>query len=207
MLRLVGLLVAVGVLGGCVTTGSSTDGGPVPVARLQAENRAIVIAHTSMHDGCLSLIATLARPNESGQFEVARTVVLKHTLAFNKQVPATFEVPAGEYGFIRFECQTGNHRSTFHARVAKQGSLFNGPRTTYVPIATFTVQPGEVVDIGSLRLPTRQVGQASLFQMPKNVFTPVITPIPDDWLQKLAEAEPALYQARIVRPMTRATQI
>jgi hypothetical protein len=206
MLRFMGLLMAVGVVGGCVTTGSPTGGGDVPVAKLQAENKSIVIVHTSMHDHCQSLMATLARPDEAGQFVLARTVVLKHALGFSKAA-STFEVPAGEYGFIRFECQTGTNRSQYNARVAKQGSVFNGPRTTYVPIAKFTVQPGEVVDIGSLRLPIREVGKASVFQFPKREFVPVITPIPDEWLKKLAETEPGPYQARVVRPMTGAIRI
>jgi hypothetical protein len=206
MLRFMSLLVVVGVVGGCVTTGSHTAGGDAPVAKLQAENKSIVIVHTSMHDHCQSLMATLARPNEAGQFEAGRTVVLKHPLAFSK-APSTFEVPAGEYGFIRFECQTGTSRSRYSARVAKQGSVFNGPRTTYVPIAKFTVQPGEVVDIGSLRLPTRQLGEFSVFQFPKREFVPIITPIPDEWLKKLAETEPGLYQTRTVRPMTGAIRI
>lgn len=212
MLRFMGLLVVVGVLGGCVTTGSPTaepPTGAVGIAeKLRTQQRGVVIVHTSMHDyGCRPITAVLARPNEVGQFEIGQTVVLRHTLAFTK-TPAAVELPAGEYGFVQLRCQQGRDVTTFNARVAKQGSLFNGPKTTYVaPIAKFNVQAGEVVDIGSLRLPTRQVGEAKLFEMPKHVFTPVITPIPDEWLKKLAEAEPELYQARIVRPMTGAIKI
>src|SRR5262245_61201548 len=112
MLRCVVFGLAAGVLAGCVTTGSPTDGGPVPVEKLQAENKSIVVIHTSLHDSCQSIIATLARPNEAGHFEYARTVVLKQPLAFAK-VPATFELTAGEYGFVQFRCQTGSDRSTF----------------------------------------------------------------------------------------------
>lgn len=58
-------------------------------------------------------------------------------------------------------------------------------------IATFTVKPGEVVDIGTLRV--RASDKTCVAQ---------VGPTPATKFKELAEKQPALYKARVVRPMT-----
>ena len=208
MLRFVIWLPIAAVLGGCATSGAPLTADPVSAERLQAQQKGVVIVHTSMHDQvCQTITALLAQPNEAGQFVSGPTVTLRHPFAV-KQAPGNFEVPAGEYGFVHLRCQTGNQGRNYNARIAKRGSVLDGTKTIYeAPIAKFTVRPGEVVDIGSLRLPSRPIRATGLFQAPKSEFMAIITPMPDEWLKKLAEAEPELYKARIVRPMMGATRI
>jgi hypothetical protein len=67
------------------------------------------------------------------------------------------------------------------------------------------VMPGEVADIGSLRIsigPARQ-SDGSV----KLAFARVVTPIPEAALRSFAAKYPELYRRRIVRPMVSAAKI
>jgi hypothetical protein len=206
MQRFIALLLAVVPLGGCLTTGSPTGGGPVPVEKLRAESKSIVIVHTSLHDQqalarCDGIMATLAQQDAEGQYVSGQTITLKAPFDL-KQIPSRIQLPAGEYGIVRLACvHPRGNSSYYNAKVAKRGSIIDGSGTIFErPFAQFTVAPGEVVDIGSLRLPSRR-NAAPTFGGPKAFFIPIVTAIPDEWLKNLAEEDPSLYAARVVRPM------
>jgi hypothetical protein len=206
------LLVAIG-LGGCLTTGSPTGGGALPVEKLRAENKSIVIVHTALHDlpylsRCNTITAVLAQRDETGQYAGGQWVTLKAPLDL-KQVPSRIELPAGEYGIVGVACGNPRGGSTnYYARVAKRGSIIDGTGAVYEkPIAEFRVDPGEVVDIGSLRLARAPRSPPTLAERlapggPPGAFVGVVTPIPAAWLKNLAEEDPKLFAARVVRPMT-----
>ena len=211
MQRFIALLFVV-PLGGCLTTGSPTGGGPVPVEKLRAENKSIVIVRTALHDQkygarCDGITATLAQRDSEGQYVYSRSVTLKAPFDL-KQIPSRIELPAGEYGIVGMSCgHPRGNTSNYTARVAKPGSIIDGRPAVYErPIAQFTVGPGEVVDIGSLRFasrprPTPTLGERLRPGGPPGALAGVVPPIPDEWLKNLAEADPSLYQARVVRPM------
>jgi hypothetical protein len=212
MLRFMNVLAVVGVVGGCVTTtGSPTGGGDVPVAKLQAENKSIVIVHTSLHDQqglarCDTITAALAQRDEAGQFMVSQRVTLKAPFDL-KQIPSRVELPAGNYGIVSLNCQGYRRNSTYNAKLLQPGSPREGREAIFEkPFAEFQVRPGEVVDIGSLRLPSRET-QRPMFGPRQAVFVPVVTTIPDLWLKNLAEDDPKLYEARVQRPMKAAIRI
>jgi hypothetical protein len=211
MLRSVASVLMVISLCGCVTTGSPTVDGSVPVERLRAQDKSIVIVHTSLHDQqyssrCDMITATLAQRDESGQFVGGQKVTLKALLDL-KQVPSRIELPAGEYGIVELNCVRSPRPVAYRAQIAKRGSIFDGSGATYVrPIAQFKVEPGEVVDIGSLRLPAR-FGVPRALGAPSGSFMAVVTSIPEVWLKNLAEDEPALYRARVTRQMAAAIRI
>jgi hypothetical protein len=194
------LLIAVG-LPGCLTTGSPTDGGAVPVERLRAENKSVVIMHTSMHDQksttrCGTVTATLAQADANGEYVPRQRITLKAMLDL-KEIPTRVELPAGEYGIVGLRCDYQRGSFNYNARIATRGGIFgSGRTTTYAkPIAQFTVVSGEVVDIGSLRVNYSRPGA-------RGEFVAIVTPIPDPWLKNLAEEDPKLFEARVVRPMT-----
>jgi hypothetical protein len=204
--RLIALLLIIVPLGGCLTTGSPTGGGAVPVEKMRAERKSIVVVHTSLHNQqglarCDSIQATLAQANAEGQYVMGQTITLKAPFDL-KQIPSRVEVPAGEYGIVRLACgHPRGNSSYFNARVAKRGSIIDGSGAIFEkPFAQFTVAPGEVVDIGSLRLPSRG-NPTPTFGGPRGFFIPIVTPIPDEWLKNLAEEDPNIYAARVVRPM------
>jgi hypothetical protein len=210
MQRFVVLLALVAGLCGCVTTGSPTGGGAVPVEKLRAENKSIVIVHTSLHDRRCSLItAELSQRDASGQYVDRRTITLKGALDL-QQVPSRIELPAGEYGIVGLTCTNARgHQSNYNARIAKRGSIIDGSGAVYEkPIAEFTVAPGEVVDIGSLRLSNQPRPTPATFAEnmrpggPPGAFIGIVAPIPDLWLKNLAGEDPKLFEARVVRPMT-----
>jgi len=212
MQRFVVLVALVIGLSGCITTGSPTGGGAVPVEKLRAESKSIVVVHTSLHDRpyttrCYSISAELSQRDESGQHVSRRTVTLQGAFDFQK-VPSRIELPAGEYGIVRVSCDRDRGLgANYRARIAKRGSIIDGSGAVYEqPIAVFTVAPGEVVDIGSLSFASRPRPAPIPTVLPRigsppGAFAGVVSPIPDLWLKNLAEADPGLYEARIQRPM------
>jgi hypothetical protein len=208
MRRFVLLLPIVAALAGCVTTQSGEN-----LNSLAAKQSGIVILHTSMHDQkfaarCDVIEARLAQADSAGQYLMGQMVTLKGPFDM-RPIPSRVELPAGEYGIVGLHCSGPRHRQNYHARVAKRGSIIDGSGRVYEqPIAKFKVGPGEVVDIGSLRLPTRRGGGGTTpLGGPIHSFVAVVTPIPEDWLKGLAEADPKLFEARVVRPMAASIRI
>jgi hypothetical protein len=206
------LLVAVG-LGGCLTTGSPTGGGAVPVEKLRAENKSIVIVHTSLHDRsslarCDTITGFLAPRDADGKYIFGQRITLKAPFDL-KQIPSRIELPAGAYGIVGLSCgHPRGNSSSYMARATKSGSIIDGGGTVYEkPIAQFTVAPGEVVDIGSLRLTSVPRSTPTLAERlrpggPPGAFLGVVSTIPEAWLKNLAEEDPKLFEARVVRLMT-----
>ncbi len=176
------------MLTGCAT--NATFVAPnTEVRKLAEDNKGIVLLYTSLHDEpCHILKAKLAKPQPSGHYAEAEWINLKFVNNRPKE-PSQIVLAAGDYGFVELECQ-GVQRRVYAARVV--GSVYERP------IATFNVQAGEVVDIGSLQLPARLVGA---YGWKRPIFNAVVTPIPELWLQNLAASNPNLHSARVTRLM------
>jgi hypothetical protein len=206
MLRFLSLLPFAVALAGCVTT-SARDIDDDARAKLQAENKSVVLLHTSLHDArCHAIEALLAQRDASGRWVQHQRADLRGL--YDPQVPSVIKLAAGEYGIVQLMCMVGNRRNFFNARVAQRGSILDGSGAIWErPIATFKVGSGEVVDIGSLRLPTRPGASSGFLRREPDSFIGVVTPIPEAWLNNLAIANPKLTKDRIVRPMEAAIRI
>jgi hypothetical protein len=180
-------------LGGCMGTFSSADRAGPDLARLAETGSGVLVAHTSLHDGCREVTAALAKGVVSGRsIDIGRTVTLK-----SRSDPATMPgyavLPAGEYGIVRFTCEGRGGTRVFAAPTVEHGSNGDGIGTVYAaPLVTFRVGPGEIVDAGSVRLTGR----------PDEHFSVSVAKMPEAWLQNLPSAYSALSGARVVRPMT-----
>jgi len=197
--RLLVLVLALALatpLAGCSSINARMGDG-LPAEKLAADNKGIVLMHTSLHEQrCDTISAVLTQQDASGRWVRGENVILKGMLDLRK-LPAQIVVPAGEYGFGELACTAYKRVHTYHARIAERGSIWDGSGRVYAkPFATFKVSPGEVVDIGSLRLPVGRSG-----------FVAVVTPIPEAWLATLAAENPSLYQARTVRLMSAAIRL
>ena len=197
MLRLLLLLPVFAALSGCVTTSSGSDA-------VREENQSTVLLHTSLHDAnCPGISMSLTQRDASGRWLYGRAVSLK-TLFDGNTGPSQITLPPGEYGIAGLDCQ--GRKIGFHARIEQSASIWTGRPLVYEkPIATFNVLPNEVVDIGSLRVPsgwgTDRDGRR------KQLFVGVVTPMPEERLRTLAEKHPELYRRRVTRPMKAAINI
>lgn len=198
MLRFLFLLPLLATLGGCITAIASRAGTEAPIEKLRADSKSIVILHTSLHDErCDTITARLAKPDASGRYVWDELVTLKGMMDFAEKTPSEIVLPAGDYGIVQLRCSIPHRNRIFNARVAERGSVLDGSGTIFERlIATFKVGAGEVVDIGSLRLPSGG-----------GKFLPVVTAIPEPLLHNLATSRPDLYNARVVRPMAAAVRI
>jgi hypothetical protein len=206
MLRFLFLLPVAAVLAGCVTTGASTD---APQAGLRDESKSVVLMHTALHEYCNGFIqATLARRDDAGQWVRGDAYTTLRGVFDSPGLPSQLVLPAGEYGIVRLNCRGGsvwNNRG-YYVKQLTRGSIVDGSGATFdKPMATFKVLPGEVVDIGSLRLPStppRIVPGGITAE-----FVGVVAPMPEAYLQNLAAKNPDIYQRRVTRPMAAAAKI
>ena len=192
------LLPVMAALGGCVTTGVGTEPG-------REAELSTVLLHTSLQDaGCYGISMTLTQKDASGRWVPGKVLALK-ILYENTQTPSQITLPPGEYGIANLHCAA--KKRSFAARIAERPTFWDRSKPVVYekPIATFKVLPGEVVDIGSLRLPGGVASDGDGRR--KQVFIGVVTPTPEAVLRALEEKAPELYRRRVTRPMTSAVNI
>lgn len=203
------LLLAV-FLGGCASATAIPKVEESEVAKLKNDNNGIVLLHTALSGSTPAMVqVTLARPNARGHYEALRSWLLKLPQD-SAQLPGQITLPAGHYGIvelkaldeINYAARKGRRRE-YNAR----NMTLEGPLLTKVyerPFATFTIEAGEVVDIGSIQMfdgPTQQ----GLFEQ-KGSFAIKIGPMPETLLKNLSDRSPTLAKARVVRTMTATLQ-
>jgi hypothetical protein len=182
---------------GCATNLVGIHDGESALANLSAANKGLVLIDTDLHDRCGRVLARVAHPDENGHYVVAEEIALKRIL--NRPGPTEVQLPAGDYGIVELDCESGPNHQVFMARATKRGNLLNGDGAVFDrPIATFSVRAGEFVDVGSLRLPSWSTGK---FFGPQAEFKAYATPIEDAVVAKLALAKPAIYAHRVQRLM------
>jgi hypothetical protein len=187
----------IAALGGCITASPRVEEGEL--ATLRDENYGIVLIHTSLNDVEPAQISvTLARPDESGRYAVWRQGVPIKFPQDKGKVPGQLKIPAGEYGIVELRSVDSRQNRQFRAKDAKlEGVLLK--QVYERPIVTITVRPGEVVDVGSLRV-VEGHRETTLFGQTGG-FSVSVTQMPEPLLRNLSERNPHLFNARVVRPM------
>jgi hypothetical protein len=180
-------------VGGCVTFDART-GSDLPAQTLTAENKGIVIIHTSLHEDRWQVITgTVARRDAAGYYSATEGIALKAMLNL-EQLPGQVVLPAGDYAIVSLRCQQPYNNKSYSTRASQK----DGRSGYEKPLATFKVNAGEVVDVGSLRI--AGAGRTPGF-FSTALFRTSVTPIPESWLGNLAAKDPRIYSARVVRPM------
>ncbi|HEY2135110.1 MAG TPA: hypothetical protein VGH49_04440 [Xanthobacteraceae bacterium] len=184
---------------GCATNPTGLKDGESVLETLRTENKGIVLIHTALHDArCARVLARMAHPDASGRYISGEEVALKRILN-RSGAPIEVTLPAGDYGIVGLDCENGNQHRFFSMRAAESGNIFTGEGAVYAqPIAKFSLQAGEFVDVGSLQLPTQ--GTGTLFG-PSGVFNAYVVPNADGVVQTLAAAKPAVYAHLVQRLM------
>ena len=187
-------------LSGCITARQGDDATP---QKLQSEGTGIVLMHSSLHQGCSMIESTLVRKDASGQWVQTQKPMLKGA-ADIRMIPSQIVLPAGGWGFVQLICGRNHYGG---GRMVKRGDIWDNTGAIWdKPFATFTVNAGEVVNIGSLRLPSRTI-QDKERGGTRNVFIGVVTATPAEWLENLAKVSPDIYNARVTRHMNAAIKI
>ena len=186
-------------VGACATNPTGVRDGDLVLDSLRAKNKGIVLIDTDMNYGCGRVLARVAHPNAEGHYVQAEEIALKRIL--NRPGPTEVTLPAGDYGIVQLDCESGPNHRIFMTRPTTRGNILTGEGAVYDrPIATFSVRAGEFINVGNLLLPSRSTGNV-LFG-PQAEFSAHVVPIRDDVLQKLAAAKPALYSHLVQHLMT-----
>ena len=208
------LLVAF-MLGGCAGGSIVTKATESEISKLKAENNAIILFYTSLHDDEAAYVqATFARPDGKGRYVGWRGFMLKNR-SESSGLPVQLKIPAGDYAIV----ELGSSRVTqqaFGRRVDNNEYRSQDPgvdigslhKAWDRPITTFKVEAGEVVDLGNIHVlqgPT-QPGALLGLVPPKGSFAVKVGPMPEQVLKNLAERNPDLARARIVRTMVAPVQ-
>jgi hypothetical protein len=194
------------MLSACVTN----DLTPPPTAsqpgELPTDNKGVVVIYTSYHaDRCQVIRVNLARPNEANRYSSVESYNINSSpipiYLDHSTMPAQIALPEGRYGIVGLECNKPYRNQRAYANVSEKKDYLWGSTDIYDrPIATFDVQPGEVVDIGMLTIKTYHRTNVRLFA-PAAAFTASVTPIPGPVLQNFATNKPELAAKAVTRLM------
>lgn len=197
------------VLQGC-SSSAIPKTGESQVAKLKNDNSGIVLLHTEFTGNSRGqVMVTLAKPNARGRYEVTRGHLIKSS-SDSAQLPGQITLAAGQYGIVELSIadELDGVIRTHRSRSYKARNMtLEGPLLMKVyerPMATFTINAGEVVDIGSIQVFEGPVQQSIFGQ--KGSFAIKVAPTPEAVLKNLAERSPALANARVVRTMTATPQ-
>ncbi|MBZ0146162.1 MAG: hypothetical protein K8F62_01295 [Pseudorhodoplanes sp.] len=186
------------------------------IAKLKAENDAIILLYTSLNSSHGQHVGlTLARRDERGRYVVYRKGVPIKLSIDSSALPGQLKLPAGEYGIVELATidtvvqggVRGKRERAFRGSEEKLEGL-DLQRVYDRALATFRVEPGEVVDIGTIEVfegPTRPGAMLGLIP-PRGSFGIKVGPIPERVLKNFAERSPDLARARIVRTMVAEAQ-
>ena len=208
--RFLSLFFLAACLVGCASTTAIPKVEEGQIGKLKSDNNGIALMHVSVSGSTPAMIlVTLAHPNVRGHYEAVRSWLLKLPQD-SAQLPGQLTLPAGHYGIVElkvldetnYAARRGRRRE-YHAQNLKlEGLLLT--KVYERPMATFTVEAGEVVDIGSIQVLDGPIQQGLIEK--KGLFAVKVTPIPEVTLKNLAERSPALAKARLVRTMTATHQ-
>jgi hypothetical protein len=180
-------------IGGCTAFDART-GSELTPQTLTAESRGIVIIHTSLHeDRCQTITGTVARRDAAGYYSATESITLKAMLNL-EQLPGQIVLPAGDFAIASLRCGQPYANKAYATRTSQK----DGHSVYEKPLATFKVNAGEVVDVGSLRIAA--AGRTPGF-ISSSLFRTSVTPIPEVWLANLAAKDPRIHSARVSRPM------
>jgi hypothetical protein len=193
------LLALAPVVAACATNPTRVLDGDSVLANLRTEGKGIVLIHTTLHDHlCNSITAKVAHPDSDGRWVAGEEINLKLILNLRGD-PSEVVLPAGDYGLVSLHCVSSLENRSFHARPLKRGNILTGEGAIYEqPIARFSVQAGEFVNVGSLQLSSTPSG---VLGVPSS-FRAYVEPLDESKVQALAAKKPALYAQLVQRLMT-----
>ena len=178
------LLIA--VIAGCGVQ-SSRVSDDLTIDKLAKDNSGVAIMQMGLGNSrCPGGNVTIGT-QVAGGYEVVKTLLMRNTF-IDKGVPPQVKLKPGTYHIIAWGCQRGNMIQS----VGKPNSSFFEKQRYPKSFASFTVNPGEVVNVGMLRM--HQIGLLGLVNFE-------VTDLPPDLHAGLKKARPKLYAQMTTRLM------
>lgn len=178
-------LVATLALGGCAATTGVDD--QITTAALAKNKASVAVLRAGVPDEpCPAAFIGIGRPVEGG-FQLVQRVMIVNSLVEQGSVPQV-ELEAGEYHIVSFTCQRGRSREFVqHVDPRRPGHFLKS-------FASFTLGPGEIVNVGDLRiLRSRLVREFVVFEA---------ADLPPQAHAKLKQERPNLYAQMKTRLMS-----
>ena len=177
------------------TTRVSED---VTTAKLAETKKAVAVMRVgAANPTCLSA-ALLIGVREGPGFRREQVVQVAHVRSLVEPAVIEVELPPGEHHVLGYSCGQQGGKYTVVTDKASTATLADGRlyRTSY---SSFTLGPGEIVNVGYLRFGASQGGR-SAFGRPLRIDISV-TDWPLDELERFKQKRPTIYQQMTTRLM------
>ena len=179
------------IVAGCAQT--SRVGDDLSPASLSASNKAVAVIRLATESpACKRVSILLGTRDTNGGYTRGQIVDVLDVRSLAKLAVAEVELDPGEYHVIGYACGDGQD-----FKILSDKADANTFRTSY---ASFSVAPGEVVNVGYLSINASHVGR-SAFGRPLRVDVKV-----SDWplseLERYKAERPTLYQQMTTRLLT-----
>ena len=172
---------------------SRIDDSELSVRRLKADKRAIALVRVgAASQKCLHVAVMIGVPAGEG-YRRERVMAVANVRSLAKAPVAEAEFDAGEYHVIGYACTNDKGTKAIADDTGPMSPIY---RTSY---ARFTLQPGEVINLGFLHFHAELDGD-SVFGRP--IKTAVgVSDWPIEELERFARSRPALYALMTTRLM------
>ncbi|MDX2202720.1 MAG: hypothetical protein NW223_08215 [Hyphomicrobiaceae bacterium] len=183
-----GLLLA---LAGCAQT-SRVDANTSTQA-LAEKRTAVALVRIGEAGQLCRHVSIMIGVREGDGFRGTRVLNVANVRSITEAPVAEVELPPGEYHLLAYRCRNDRHRAVAVGDIADKPGVF---RSSF---AKFTLEPGEIVNLGYLHFNAHRVGQ-SAFGRPlrSQIF---VTDWPVAELERFKAARPQLYAQMRTRHM------
>jgi hypothetical protein len=176
---------------GCAQTSRVSD--EVTSGSLATTSKAVAVMRLgSDSPACRNVSITLGRREPNGYYRRGRTVNVVDVRSPTDPPIAEVELDAGEYHVVGFVCASEKGAKVLSDKADSQ--------TYRNSLASFSLAPGEIVNVGFLSVNASHVGR-SAFGRPLRVHVRV-TDWPLDEIDRYKARRPAVYQQMTTRLMT-----
>ena len=188
--RIAPILAAL-LLAACAQTSRVSDG-VTPAALTQSKKAVAVMRIGSASPACINAGVMLAQ-RERDYFRATKPLIVANIRSVTEPAVAEVELDPGEYHVVAYSCKDAKGAKT----VADKGA---GPQAYHTSYASFTLAPGEIVNVGYLHLEASHIGR-NAFGRPVRAEVDVT-----DWplaeIDRFKAKRPTIYAQMITRLMT-----
>ncbi len=179
------------LLAGCIPQ-TSRVGDDISTASLSKTKTSIVVMRVGAASPACINVGVLLGVREGEGYRSHRGMMVANVRSVTEPAVAEVELDPGEYHVIAYRCHTARGPKTLHDNAS--GNVF---RTSF---ARFTVQPGEVVNVGYLHVHAARYGHNAFGRPTRATITVTDWPLAD--LDRYKAKRPQMFGQMTTRLMS-----
>lgn len=187
----IGLLCALLCLSGCTKT-SRVDANTTTQS-LSEKKTAVALVRIGEAGTLCRHVAIMIGVREGDGYRATKTLIVANVRSITEAPVAEVELPPGEYHFLAYRCRNAGNQAVTVGDIADKPDMFRSS------LAKFTLEPGEIVNIGYLHFNASRYGLSAFGRPVRSQIA--ITDWPLAELERFKAQRPQIYAQMKTRHM------